>query len=275
MKKTTTPPPTQNAPTFSAAIGRLRKVWENQSTRGKCIIVGVLGVAVLLVFSGPEPAPTTQTPAKATTVKTAAAKPIATKPVITPEQIAAKEAEQKRLRAEEDIRLVSTSLPILKSFDTKECAKIPDACLVLLNSFAHALHSSYLPDAPAEHKALIKDFRNRLVNTQIEVLPIIRKSYAQTLDEKMWDFDVDVSASGKGNRTLTLIGGMFAANINIRKTQQELNTLVEKLRFSRVQYKWFKHAEEYTYYDLSHGYTDKSVLTWNDNGIIVDVKAWE
>ncbi len=55
---------------------------------------------------------------------------------------------------------------------------------------------------------------------------------------------------GSGAKTLTLVGGAFAANRNVKTSQDALSDVLSSLRFRRIQYKWYAGADEYSYYDL-------------------------
>ncbi|HMN19209.1 MAG TPA: hypothetical protein PKA31_01265 [Candidatus Moranbacteria bacterium] len=61
---------------------------------------------------------------------------------------------------------------------------------------------------------------------------------------------MDVTTSGTGNRTLTLTGGVFASNKNVGDLQSSLEDMLKKLRFDRVNYKWYEYDDKYNYFDL-------------------------
>lgn len=74
-----------------------------------------------------------------------------------------------------------------------------------------------------------------------------RKLYVEKLKNELWEHNVEVDVSGK---TITFIGGMFADNGSIKQFQESVATPLSILGFKQVRYKWIKHADEYTYYDL-------------------------
>ena len=63
----------------------------------------------------------------------------------------------------------------------------------------------------------------------------------------MWEHDCDVSISG---RTITFTAGIFAANANIKDAYQNISDALRDLRFKRCNFKWYRYADEYTYYTI-------------------------
>lgn len=98
-----------------------------------------------------------------------------------------------------------------------------------------------------EEKKLADKCRLSLIAAQKKHYPVMRKAYATIMKNKLWEEDIDVTFGGK---IITLTGGYFAANANIKKTQEDLVDIFTKLRFSQVNYKWMKYADEFTYYKL-------------------------
>ena len=76
---------------------------------------------------------------------------------------------------------------------------------------------------------------------------IVRAKYVKVLSEELWEHNIYVESSGT---TITFIGGVFANNKNIKDWQAKVETGLKELGFTQVRYKWIKHADEYTYYDL-------------------------
>lgn len=98
---------------------------------------------------------------------------------------------------------------------------------------------------------LTKKLKPHVIDFQVKHYPIIRKEYAEEMNKKMWEFDVEVKYSGKGNKELTYIGGMFAANKNIKEAYDRMYSDVMKMRFSKVNFKWIPSADEWDYYSVS------------------------
>lgn len=85
---------------------------------------------------------------------------------------------------------------------------------------------------------------------QVREFPKIRKRYAELVNEKMWENNIGVAAIGGANSTLEFTGGIFASNKNIKSSQDAISNMVRLLRFDRVNYRWYKNASEYSYYEV-------------------------
>lgn len=70
------------------------------------------------------------------------------------------------------------------------------------------------------------------------------------MDNKLWEENIAVEVSGKGNTILWFTAGRFANNKRIKEFQEAISSEVRTFGFKRTCYKWIKHDEEYTYYDL-------------------------
>jgi len=99
-------------------------------------------------------------------------------------------------------------------------------------------------------KRLRNKIRDRLLMLQIKSFPILRKKFAQNMASIMWEHDVYVTSSGSKNTTLNISGGIYAANSNIQQNQNIIENSVSTMRFKRVSYRWYKGAEESTYYKI-------------------------
>lgn len=91
--------------------------------------------------------------------------------------------------------------------------------------------------------------------------PKIRDAYGPALRKKLWENDATAKTVGKGFRTIRLQAGFFAANRNIKATQESVSDTLHQLRFKRAEYRWRDNQDEYTYYDLKSVY-DSEVVNW-------------
>ncbi|MET4080864.1 hypothetical protein ABIB40_000808 [Pedobacter sp. UYP30] len=98
--------------------------------------------------------------------------------------------------------------------------------------------------------SLTSTLRSKVVASQVKCFPRIRKAYFQLAKDRLWENDVYVTISGKGNTILKFTGGYFATNLNIKETQQALQEMLKKLRFKQTQYRWYKGQDEYTPYKI-------------------------
>lgn len=112
-----------------------------------------------------------------------------------------------------------------------------------------------------EIQKLAKQLKTKVTRVQTREFPIIRKEYAKIAANKMWEEDIEVRSSGTSNRQITFIGGVFAANKNKKKFQEDINSIMLEFRFNRVNYKWHKGEEEYTYYIVYEG-KDSDIFTF-------------
>lgn len=95
-----------------------------------------------------------------------------------------------------------------------------------------------------------KKMRKTLGSLQKTEYPKLRKSYGDFIKKELWPENIDVLTKGNGASTLEFIGASFANNKNKKEFQETLSSILNQLRFKRVNYKWFKLDDEYTYYTL-------------------------
>ncbi|MBB6271207.1 hypothetical protein HDF26_001634 [Pedobacter cryoconitis] len=97
---------------------------------------------------------------------------------------------------------------------------------------------------------LTKKLRSKLVAKQIENFPKLRKAYYQVVKNRLWEEDILVNVDGSRFTVLKFTGGYFAANKNIKETEQTLDKILTNLRFKQTQYRWYKGQDEYTFYTI-------------------------
>lgn len=98
---------------------------------------------------------------------------------------------------------------------------------------------------------LTADLERRVILSQRKNFPKIRKAYYEFVKDKLWENDVDVDISGPGNTVIKFTGAYFAANKNIKETQEALYEMLQLLRFKQTQYRWYKGQDEYTYFTIA------------------------
>jgi hypothetical protein len=98
-------------------------------------------------------------------------------------------------------------------------------------------------------KTVVK-LRKQLMKLQKQEFPQIRKAYAEIIAGTMWEYNIYCTASGNGYTVLNMTGGDYASNSEIKKTQATIRSFVTRLRFKEVRYRWYKGADEFTYYKL-------------------------
>lgn len=102
-----------------------------------------------------------------------------------------------------------------------------------------------------EIKEAAGKLRGNLSRFQVREFPKLRRAWARFADQTMWENDIRVAASGTGVRTLTFVGGAFAANRNVKTTWESLSEVLKELRFRQIRFKWHQGQDDYQYYDLS------------------------
>ncbi|WP_418892585.1 hypothetical protein [Limibacterium fermenti] len=112
-----------------------------------------------------------------------------------------------------------------------------------------------------EIKGLAAQLKNDVIQLQIKEFPILRHKYADILNKKMWEHDIEVSASGDKSKYLNLTGGIFAANKNKKEYQETIQEALMMFRFSQSRYRWYKGEDEYTYWSIYEG-KDSDMVTF-------------
>lgn len=98
----------------------------------------------------------------------------------------------------------------------------------------------------------VKVLKSKVSNLQKTEFPKLRKSYAEYAKKQLWENNIDVIVKGNNYTTIEFTGSLFANNKNIKDTQKSLMDILDQLRFKRVNYKWYKYDDEYTYYTLTN-----------------------
>jgi hypothetical protein len=137
--------------------------------------------------------------------------------------------------------------------------------VVLFGVWAKLINEAPTHALTEAEKAKASELRRLVSQLQIREFPRLRASWAKVLGEAMWEHDMTVSSGGEGSRTLRLTAVMFASNTNIKQIQETVHEQLELLRFKRVEYRWYRGADEYQYYTLDTP-RDGDVREITDNG---------
>jgi hypothetical protein len=194
-------------------------------------VVSVLGLAAFigLAFgsSGGTPSPSTGTQPAATPA--AAPRPDTDETVI------------KELDAQ--IENIGAGAP---TYDSKEMVLLQAA---MFSNYAKTIAGAEARENPAVKKKAA-ELKRRVSQFQVREFPKMRRAWVKAADQAMWESNVDATVGGNAAQTLTLVGGLFASNRNIKQTQDTLSEVLHQLRFKRVNYKWIPSADKFTYYTL-------------------------
>ena len=101
-----------------------------------------------------------------------------------------------------------------------------------------------------ENKKLASAIRKKVTAIQVAEFPKLRKAYVDIVANKLWEENITVTVQGNGNNIINFTGGIFVNNKNIKQMQETIYDIVKMFRFKQIRYRWFKGADEYTYYDL-------------------------
>lgn len=133
--------------------------------------------------------------------------------------------------------------------------------LILFGTWANIITENEKSEEP-KIKGLVKQLRQKVTRLQTKQFPIMRKEYAKVVANKLWENDIEVSANGTGRKYINFTGGIFAANKNKKDFQTELHEILTMFRFKQSRYRWYKGADEYTYYTIYEG-KDTDLVTFD------------
>lgn len=172
----------------------------------------------------------------------------------TPEKLASKEPEkspEKKLKEQLERELGSDVFTKgLKTDAYKGSIEAVQMELVLFGVWANIIREgeASLDD---QNKKLTAILRQKVLALQISEFPKMRKAYIDVVASKLWENDIIVTVEDYGYTVVNITGGIFANNKNKKQMQETLFTNLNLFRFKQVRYRWYKDADEYTYYDLS------------------------
>jgi hypothetical protein len=122
--------------------------------------------------------------------------------------------------------------------------------IILFGAWAKLIGEASTHALSASETAKVNELRRLVVRIQVRELPLLRANWAKVVGEAMWEHDMTVTTGGEGSRTLRMTAGMFASNSNIKQTQEALHDQLHLLRFKRAEYRWYRGADDYQYYQL-------------------------
>ncbi len=181
---------------------------------------------------------------------------------IAKEKAIKKELEEKRQQTIEQLEREIKS--INKGVDFSTYRGTIDALqmeLILFGTWANIITENEKSE-DSKIKSLVKQLRTKVVRLQAKEFPIMRKEYAKVVANKLWENDIEVYANGTGRKYINFTGGIFAANKNKKDFQTELHEILTMFRFKQSRYRWYKGADEYTYYTIYEG-KDTDLVTFD------------
>lgn len=175
---------------------------------------------------------------------------------------AKKSAEEEKLKQKEQLEREIKSINDGVDFSTyRGTVDSLQMELVLFGYWADIIKKGENSDDP-EIQKLAKQLKSKVVNLQVREFPRLRKEYVDVAAKKMWENDIEVYANGTGNRYINFTGGLFAANKNKKVFQEQLHEILTMFRFNQSRYRWYKGADEYTYWTIYEG-KDSDLVTFD------------
>lgn len=101
-----------------------------------------------------------------------------------------------------------------------------------------------------EAQALREQLSRKAIAVQQTAFPKLRDAYGPAMRRLLWESDGDARTFGEGFRTVEFIAVDFVRNANIQAFQEDIQSQLYKLRFTRSQYRWFQ-GSEITYYEIN------------------------
>ncbi len=190
-------------------------------------------------------------------------------------EVAAAEAK----REEERVAAQATKVSEYKARLTSELSGIPNfklstytedvdsinMAIILFGAWTLLYEEGASLPLDDEGNKLRRQFRDAVVKTQVSAFPKLRDAYGPAMSKQLWEADGSAKTFGTGYRTVEIVNVAFAANRNIKEIQTQMQENFIMLRFTRAQYKWFKQASEYQYYDMKPP-KDSDIVKWANNG---------
>ena len=76
-----------------------------------------------------------------------------------------------------------------------------------------------------------------------------KKEYVKKLKNKLWRNNIEVFTSNNNNY-INFTGGIFASNANIEDFFNEIEYDLKEYGFKQANFRWYKNADEYTYFKI-------------------------
>lgn len=107
-----------------------------------------------------------------------------------------------------------------RPLDFTESVSSIGIALALLDSWAALLDEGSGMTMSGDTKKVRAEFVDLLRRTQSSALPVLRDKYGPAARKFLWESDVSAKTTGMGFRTIDFVGAAFAANRNIKTTQE-------------------------------------------------------
>lgn len=131
----------------------------------------------------------------------------------------------------------------------------------LFSAWALLIERAPRLDLTDDQRRRVEAFRAGVQRLQRTEFPALRDAYGPAARRVLWEDDIEARTFGRRFTVIEFVGGLFAANRNIKRFQEEIRIVMHKLRFEQVRYKWYEGEDEYSYYALSPE-PDEALVVW-------------
>jgi hypothetical protein len=162
------------------------------------------------------------------------------------------------------VELVESQIAIVRELSAQEFTDSIDTIasyLFLINGWAQLIEEGRDFELTPEQEQVRQELLQTLSRNQVAVFPVVRDAYGPLLRQRLWEHDGHASTIGAGYRRIEIVNALFAANRNIADFHETVRDTLLELRFTRVDYKWFREDREFSYYTLEPP-SDGTVGRW-------------
>ena len=191
-----------------------------------------------------------------------------------PEVARSQEEQREKLRAGYTDELAST-VEYLKNYSFSIFEKNPNGYIVVIEEFdmyAKLYERGATLDLKPEQLELREKLRKKLIEIQVSAFPKLRDYMAEALNQKLWEDDIKVFATGNRNRSLMVEGWKVSTNRNKREIYLNILEDLSRLRFDSNYYRAFRGAD-------SEGWTldnipnDRDLAYWQSGRFVMVSKS--
>lgn len=162
------------------------------------------------------------------------------------------------------VEFVESQIGTIREVSAQELTESIDkitSYLLLSEAWVQLIEEGRDLELTPEQEQNRQELRQTLSRNQAAVFPALRDAYGPLLRQRLWEHDGYARTFGVGYRRIEIVNAAFAANRNIKEFHETVREILLQLRFTRVDYKWFREAREFSYYTLEPP-SDDTVGRW-------------
>ena len=162
--------------------------------------------------------------------------------------------ENKRLaglRIKQKMELEATLKELERPFDGSSYRNSDGgvkAQIALFKTWAGMIREEESSD-DADIRNLAGKLKGMVANIQAKEFPLLRRDGAKFMAKH----GINVHVSGDGNRHVNFTGDLFSATRNIEAFHAPVRKMLEELRFTRANYRWFRYQDIYDSFTVYSG----------------------